>query len=613
MRVQPFLLPSSLSFVACGLVMAMSLVGCGGSGASSSATTEVPVSTQEEETQLMVSLTDAEGDFLSYSVDVSSISLTHSNGAVLNVLTEPTTVDFAQYVDISELLAVRTVPVGMYESVSLNIDFSDAQIVVQSESGEAIEADIVDEEGEPLESASINVSFAEDEGFVLSSGIIRHVTLDFDLDASNDIEIEGSEATVTVSPVWIADPMQADPKPLRLRGTLANVDVDAGNFELDLRPFREQGGEFGEATVFVSEETEYEIDGLIVESAQGLSELNDLDSASPVITLGSWDIESKRYTATEILAGTSVPWAEADILRGTVIARSGNEISVRGAIVELSDGRFTFNDDLTLLVGDATEVHKRANAEVDASDISVGSAIRVIGTLIDDQTMDASEGVVRVRASSLSGLVVSSEPISVDLSFINGRRASMFDFSGTGTSAEQDANADSYELYTGELDTSSIIEDAPIRALGFVSEFGTAPEDFDVNTLVDASNVKGVLTAHYGREGSVGALTVVDDGLSLSLEGSRSQLSQAGIPRDLSSIDTILIESNPDSNGIFSLVVGRRVVVFTRYVGFIEALSEHLSSEAATIRFTAQGEYDSLAQSLTSNRLQVHLSENDSE
>jgi len=407
-----------------GMVFATALVGCGGSGSAQSPAAS-GAAAETEETQLMISLTDAEGDFLTYAVDITSISLNGANGSVVEILTEETTVDFAQYVDISELLAVRSVPVGRYESVSLNVDFTDAHVVVQSESGAALEAEVVDTEGASIENISVQIDFGSEEGFVLSPRIVSHITLDFDLDASNSIEVNGDEATVVVNPIWIADTMQEEPKPMRLRGALAEVDESGSSFDMNLRPFRKQLDRFGEATVFVSADTEYEINGALVDSVNGLTSLSELDGRVPVIARGSWDKETQQYTATEVLAGSSVPWAEADILRGTVVARSGNEVTVRGALLELSDGRFAFNDDFMLLVGDATRVLKRGERESDLADISIGSALRVTGTLLDDQTLDASAGTVRVMGTSLSGRVVTADPLQLCLLYTSDPAAEL--------------------------------------------------------------------------------------------------------------------------------------------------------------------------------------------
>ena len=64
---------------------ALALAGCGGSGGGSADMTAAPTATPSACADcgtLMVGLTDADGDFVSYSVDVLSIKLQRANGAL---------------------------------------------------------------------------------------------------------------------------------------------------------------------------------------------------------------------------------------------------------------------------------------------------------------------------------------------------------------------------------------------------------------------------------------------------------------------------------------------------------------------------------------------------
>jgi hypothetical protein len=54
---------------------------------------------------VVIALTDAEGDFASYTVDVLSLTLTTANGAVVETLPLSTRVDFARYTDLTEFLS----------------------------------------------------------------------------------------------------------------------------------------------------------------------------------------------------------------------------------------------------------------------------------------------------------------------------------------------------------------------------------------------------------------------------------------------------------------------------------------------------------------------------
>ena len=197
------------------------------------------------------------------------------------------------------------------------------------------------------------------------------VTLDFDLDASNAIVISGDTATVTVQPILIADTIREEPKPFRIRGLLSDVNAQEEQFELDLHPFRVRSGAFGDATVHVDSETRYEIDGEVYAAQAGLVALAEKDLGSAVVVNGEWDSDARAYVATSVYVGTSVAWDDADVLRGTVVGRTGDMLQVRGALIELADGTFVFNDTFAINVGSDTVVTVRGGQEATIADISV--------------------------------------------------------------------------------------------------------------------------------------------------------------------------------------------------------------------------------------------------
>ena len=73
----------------------------------------------------MIGLTDADGDFLSYSVDVVSLTLTKADGAIVETLPMRQRVDFADLVDLTELVTAATIPNGDYVGASIRLDLED--------------------------------------------------------------------------------------------------------------------------------------------------------------------------------------------------------------------------------------------------------------------------------------------------------------------------------------------------------------------------------------------------------------------------------------------------------------------------------------------------------
>ncbi|MFQ5983819.1 MAG: hypothetical protein ACE5KS_10665, partial [Woeseiaceae bacterium] len=134
-------------------IAVLAIAGCGGGASTISnddplATECIPddPATAAECGTLLVGLTDADGDFLSYSVDVLSLTLEKANGAIVETMPARTRIDFSEYVDMTELMSVATVPPGTYIAGTITLDYSDAEVFVDA-SGDAKAATVVDLDG----------------------------------------------------------------------------------------------------------------------------------------------------------------------------------------------------------------------------------------------------------------------------------------------------------------------------------------------------------------------------------------------------------------------------------------------------------------------------------
>ena len=196
-------------------------------------------SAAEGDGEVVIGLTDAEGDFASYTVDVLSLTLTKANGAVVETLPLVTRVDFAQYTELTEFLTAATVPNGFYVKASMVLDYSDADIWVENAAGNAVKVyNIVDADGVAISQLEVAVNLDGRNKLLVAPGIPSHLTLDFDLKASNSVSFDaGGVPTQVVNPFLLADVELEAPKLHRLRGPLANVDVAGNNFDVILRPF----------------------------------------------------------------------------------------------------------------------------------------------------------------------------------------------------------------------------------------------------------------------------------------------------------------------------------------------------------------------------------------
>src|SRR5260221_12657380 len=82
-----------------------------------------------------IGLTDAAGNFLSYTVDVTSLSLTKTDGTVVQTLPQKTRVDFARFVDLTEFVTVASIRAGTYVSATMILDYTNADIQADDGTG----------------------------------------------------------------------------------------------------------------------------------------------------------------------------------------------------------------------------------------------------------------------------------------------------------------------------------------------------------------------------------------------------------------------------------------------------------------------------------------------
>ncbi len=196
------------------IVLFILLSGCSGSD-----------SLDSESGDVVIGLTDAKGGYATYTVDVLSLTLTKSNGVVVETLPLNTRVDFAQYTELTEFLTAATVPGGVYTKASI------------------------------------------------------------------------------------------------------------------VRPFihrlAEDNRRFGSLNVHVNSNTVYEINGSNFEGVSGLEELDAQSTLTAVIVIGELkSINAQRvFVASQVYAGSSVPNGDDDVVSGHVIARSGNTLKLKVALM----------------------------------------------------------------------------------------------------------------------------------------------------------------------------------------------------------------------------------------------------------------------------------------
>jgi hypothetical protein len=607
---------------------ALAFTACGGGGGMNShppmANNPTPAASCTSDCGMVyISLTDADGDFLSYTVDVVSLKLKRANGAMIETLPATTRIDFAQYVDLTELFTAATVPNGAYVAATLRLDFSHADISVEK-NGAPVAASAVDAAGNALGVVDVNVTLDNRHHLVVSPGHASVFTLDFNLAATNSVDLTTTPVTVTVTPALVASLEHIDQKDLRVRGSLVSVDAAAGTYLVDVRPCDMHDKQFGQLTVHTDADTTFEINGTNYTGAAGLAALSTAGAGTLTTAFGTLTKSTHEFDAQSVRAGTSVSGAGVDTVIGEVLSRSGDVLTVRGATVnrKTDDHTHFARGTVRVTIGADTKVSKNG-MDAAPGDISVGQSIEAFGTAMPvsasamsgDWTMDATAGRVRMQATPIYGFVkqASNGSVTLQLASIAGRKVSAFDFAGTGASTAQDADPANYEVMTGALDLSSLAVGEPTKLVGFPTPFGAAPPDFNARTLVDFPSLPAMLTMSWGLNGTKAPFSSQEPtGLVLDLANpSIGRLHFLSIgPRvlDLKSLPASpSIVPPTDGRSAYLIVMRDDSLSFQDFGDFVAELGTRLNGDTAMIGFTATGAYDGDSNVVTARSIVVLL------
>jgi len=578
----------------------------------------------------MITLTDAPGDFTSYTVNITSIQLTRSNGAVVETLPVTTTVDLTQLVDLTELISATTIPLGDYVSASMTVDYSSASVWVDSSSNTPVQATLVDGNGKALTTMTLTVQFDAAHHFVVSPGLVSRLALDFNLAASNTVDLTKTPPVVTVQPFIVASVVPSDTKNIRVRGTLASVNTMASSYVVNVHPFDNgdnDGDDMGQVTVNTTAQTTFEINGTPSSGAAGLTALAGVAAGTWTVAFGTLSTTDHTFTASQVLAGSSVEMPSMDRLYGVVIARSGNALTVRSPTEWMhDDGSDHFvAKDVTLSIGSNTmiTVDGMPTASPTIAWPSVGSVLTAFGTAAVDAsgnpTFDATAGRVRLETSTLWGFptAAGSNQVTLNVQSLDGMAPGMFTFTGTGTTSAQDSNPAKYVVTTGTLAPPPVSATLPARFLGLVQPYGTAPPDFNANTLVNYASAIAFLNVSFGDGSSAAFSTLSATEIVINLAdpllGTPHTIRVGPSTIDLKSLassPTIVPDATgPDTFAIQQLmgIQPTSLNVYQSYADFESALSTMLGGTSKVARVLAVGQYDSTANTFTATQIAVVL------
>ena len=580
----------------------------------------------DEEGVVAIGLTDTPGDFLTYTVDVTSLTLTKADNTTdVQTLPQRTRVDFARFVDLTEFVTAATIPAGTYVSATLNLDYTNADIQVDDGNGNPVavaSANILDSRNNnPVTTLPMKVTLDNARQLVIAPLASSLLDLDFNLAASNLVDMSNpASPVVTVNPLLVADVNPDAPKPHRIRGPLDAVDMQAGSFTLILRPFNLLQGDHGRISFITNSNTTFEINQTAYQGSSGLTVLAQQPRLTATVALGTLDLVTRRFIATEVLAGSSVRFGTSDVVTGNVIARSNNNIlTVQGAEIARSDGTLSFRNTVSVTIASGTKVVKQTavGGTFDIGSISVGQRVTVFGTLDAPGTsMDASTGLVRLLVTQLNGTVnsVSGSTVAMTLARIDGRPIGLFIFSGTGTAPGTDANPSSYQVATGALPLTGITTGTPLKVRGFVQPFGqaTATDDFHAITLIDVTNAPATLVVGWPSLEAAPFNSYPPGGLVVNLlnAGSLHDIFRGGVDTPLSTAaaDAPTVQAINPARGVFVVGDNGTVQVYTRLSAYQAALQLKLAAGRKARSFVATGgTYVDASKTLTSSLMATAL------
>ena len=309
--------------------------------------------------------------FLAYRVGLVSIQLQTSNGVTasnIQALRSKTTVDLARLVDLSEVLGVPSAAQGMFTQALVTLDYSAAQIVYDDGSTNGLALTPVSPSGQALRQVTLTLVLDPGNQVAVTRGGFPRLSLDFKMAASNLVNV--AQKTVTVTPFMSASASPIDAKTVRVRGPFADVNAANTAITSGIVPFDFPTAGPGQITITPTATTSYEINGTPSAGSAGLAQLASLSSGTMIAAFGTLNSNASSngftnslsssavsFSATEVLAGSSVQGSGFDRLSGIVSGRSGNTLTVE-------DGTLLSNGGTNTFIPGTADINVGANTQV---------------------------------------------------------------------------------------------------------------------------------------------------------------------------------------------------------------------------------------------------------
>ena len=601
--------------------------------------------------------TDDVGQFSSYLVTIDSVVMVGTLDGQVGAIEVPETVDFTKLTNLSELWATASLPVDTYTQAIITLDYTSAQISVLV-NGAPVKVNVVDPSGAAVTTIAVTVNLDPQAGLVLqptfaTSNALR-LAINFDMTASNKVDMTTSPPTLTVTPYMSAATTAADNKLIRVRGPLINSSTSLGTYTVVVRPFFDEVNSLGIDTIFNDANTVYTFDGTYVGPA-GLTALSQA-SAGSTVTAAFCTFEPTPTPQTGVIAGifhsvyvvagSTLEDFFTDGMEGDVIARSGNTLTLRGGTLDANAAEVVQYEDLDsqVLLGPATQVTADGVSTLgplNYNSIAVGQHITARGlysvnaagvTVLDATGSSVDTGSVRLQSTELFGTLNSTASGSLQLNVqnIENYPVSVYNFAGNGVSAAQDPVAANFAVNTGALTLPPAATGDPLWVDGNVAPFGTAPPDWTAFSVNAEPAVAATLAVVWTGTGTAAPFaTLTPTGLTIDLTNAAFGSGQLRIGADTINITTLSATPNivpavavpaattglplfnprfsvgPASNPDVATVTP--ITSFITFAAFVTQLNTTFAAPTPATQFVARGMYDNASNTFTASSIDVVL------
>jgi hypothetical protein len=602
--------------------------------------------------------TDDAGQFTSYLVTIDSVVMVGALNGEVGAIEVPETVDFTKLTNLSELWATASLPVDTYSQAIITLDYTSAQISVLV-NGAPVKVNVVDPTGAAVTTVAVTVNLDPQGGLVLqptfaTSNALR-LAFNFDMTASNKVNMTTSPPTVTVEPYMSVATTAADSKLIRVRGPLINSSTSLSTYTVVVRPFFDEVNSLGIDTIFNDANTIYTYGGLTYVGAPGITALSQA-SAGSTITAAFCTFEPTPtpqagviagiFHSVYVVAGSTLEDFFTEGLEGDVIARSGNTLTIRGGTLDANAAEVIQYEDLDsqVLLGPATQVTADGVSTfgtLNSNSIAVGQHITARGlysvnaagvTVLDSTGSSVDTGSVRLQSTELFGTLNSTASGSLQLNVqnIENYPVSVYNFAGNGVSAAQDPVAANFTVNTGALTLPAAAPGDPLWVDGYVAPFGTAPPAFTAFSVNAEPAVPATLAVVWTGTGTAAPFaTLTPTGLTIDLTNAAFGSGQLRIGADTINLTTLSATPNivpavavpaattglPLFNPRFSVgaaanpdvATNTPITSFITFAAFVTQLNTTFATPTPATQFVARGMYDNTSNTFTASSIDVVL------